>query len=285
MAQLTAYLTITRPINVIIGIFSIFVGALITGTLEPLAKVLLACLSGGVIAGAANAINDYYDLEIDRINKPNRPLPAGKLTPTGVFNFSVIFFGVGIVLGALVNLQAFFIALFSSGLLFLYSARLKRTVLWGNLSVSLVTGLAFIYGGVAVNRFYASLIPAGFSFFFHLGREIIKDTQDVEGDAANQVVTFPIQYGKKPALIAATAVYLFLIVLTLLPYFYQIYGFYYLIVVLLGVDGVVVAILFSIWCDSSAKNLGRMSNLLKADMLVGLVAIFLGRTTNSSFPF
>lgn len=277
MKKFPGLLLLTRPVNVLIGMLSIFIGALITGTIQPLGRVLLACLSGGLIAGAANAINDVFDLEIDRINRPDRPLPSGKVTPDLARIFALVLFGIGVLLGALVNLPAFGIALGSALLLYFYSARLKGTVLWGNLTVSLVTALAFIYGGVAVNRFYAALIPAGFSFLFHLGREIIKDTQDVAGDAARHAVTLPIKMGANFALTTATGIYLLLVGLTLLPYFLKIYGIYYLAVVIAGVDVVILCALLSIWRNPAPKNLGRMSNLLKADMLVGLVAIFLGK--------
>jgi len=276
MRKLSGLLRLTRPVNVLIGIFSIFIGALITGTIQPLGRVLLACGSGGLIAGAANAINDVFDLEIDRINRPDRPLPSGKVNPATARIFALVLFGLGVLLGALVNLPAFFIALGSALLLYFYSARLKGTVLWGNLAVSLTTALAFIYGGVAVNRFYEALIPAGFSFLFHLGREIIKDTQDVAGDAAQHAVTLPIKMGANFALATATGIYLLLIGLTLLPYFLEIYGRYYLATVVI-VDLVIVCALLSVWRYPAPKNLGRMSNLLKADMLVGLVAIFLGK--------
>lgn len=277
MLTFWACFQITRPVNVLIGMCSIFVGALITGTIYPLDHVLWACLSGGVIAGAANAINDYFDVGIDRINKPDRPIPAGKISQQRVFYFALILFGLGLIFGLIINFSAFLIAFFSSLLLYWYSARLKRTVLWGNLSVSLVTGLAFIYGGVAVDRFQEALIPAGFSFLFHLGREIIKDTQDVTGDAAEQAITLPIRYGRNVALSVASLVYLVLIVVTILPYLFQIYGIWYLGVVVIGVDLVVVVLLARMWVNPSPKNLGRISNLLKADMFMGLIAIFLGK--------
>jgi geranylgeranylglycerol-phosphate geranylgeranyltransferase len=277
MKKLTAFLLIIRPINVLIGYFSIFMGAFITGTITPLMNVFLASLSGGFIAGAANAINDYFDVEIDRINKPFRPIPAGKLSRHEVLIFSILLFILGILISCLVNFLAFLIAFSSSILLFLYSAYLKRTVLWGNLCVSLVTALAFIYGGAAVDRFQAALIPALFSFLFHFGREIIKDVQDMAGDAADHAVTFPIRFGKRVSLILASVIYIFLIIVTFMPFYYKIYGIYYLAVVLVGVDLVIVGVLISIWQDQTPKNLGRMSNLLKADMLIGLIAIFCGR--------
>ncbi|OQX96507.1 hypothetical protein B6I21_00840 [candidate division KSB1 bacterium 4572_119] len=271
------YIILTRPLNVIIGMLSIFIGAFITGTVSPLFKVFLASLSGGIVAGGANAINDYFDVEIDKINKPHRPIAAGVISPANGFIYSIILFLLGIIIGWFVNRQAFVVAIFASILLFFYSAKLKRTVLWGNLSVSLATSLAFIYGGIAVNRFALSLIPATFSFFYHLGREIIKDAEDIEGDIADNIVTFPIKYGKKPALKLATVIYLFLILLTILPYTFQVFGLYYLFIVTLVVDLVVVYVLFSMWRDMSTKHLSRLAIILKLNMFAGLIAIYCGR--------
>ncbi|MDZ7263762.1 MAG: geranylgeranylglycerol-phosphate geranylgeranyltransferase [candidate division KSB1 bacterium] len=275
--RLKYFLLLCRPLNVLIGMLSIFMGAFIAGSLEPRLKVLLASLSGGVIAAAANAINDVYDVAIDRINKPQRPIAAGIISPREGYYFSMGLFGMGMVLGAAINWPAFVISLLSSILLFWYSAQLKRTVFWGNFVVSLVTALAFIYGGVAVSRFGYSLIPAVFSFFYHLGREIIKDTEDVIGDRADNAQTLPIRYGKTVALRAALWIYLTLILLTIVPYLLKIFGIYYLILVLGIVDAVIVYVLFSMFRRADAQNLSRLSLILKLNMFAGLVAIYVGR--------
>lgn len=277
IAQIRPYFILIRPLNGAISSLSVFIGAFITGTITPLSKVLLACLSAGLVAGGAYGINDLFDVEIDRINKPHRPLPSGKMGSRQAFVFSVSLSVLGVILGALVNLQALAIALSACLLLSLYSAWLKRTPLWGNLTVSLVAALAFVYGGIAVGRFRTSLIPAGFAFLFHLGREIMKDVEDFEGDRVGGAFTFPICYGKRPAFIVVTGVFLFLIIATLLPFIYEIYSLTYLLVVLLGVDLVIGYIIFSMWRDQSSQNLHRLSNFLKADMVVGLLAIYLGR--------
>lgn len=275
--RLKYFLILTRPLNVLIGMLSIFMGAFITGTISPLINVLLASLSGGLIAGGANVINDYYDVEIDKINKPRRPIAAGKVSLAEGFSYSILLYLSGIVAGWFVNWHAFVIAIFSSALLFLYSAKLKRTVLYGNVAVSLVTALAFIYGGVAVNRLGFALIPAVFSFFYHLGREIIKDAEDIEGDLKNNTETYPIKYGKIPALKLATFIYILLIVITFMPYFLNIFGLYYLVIVVLIVNAVVVYALFAMWKDSSSKKLSQLSIILKLNMFAGLVAIYCGR--------
>ncbi len=268
---------LTRPLNVFIAMLSIFIGAFVTGTIQPVFRVLMACLSGGLIAGAANAINDYFDVEIDKINKPDRPVASGRITRSEAYIFSWILFILGIAVSTFVNRRAVSVAILSSILLYLYSAKLKRTVLWGNLNVSLVTALAFIYGGIAVDRLEIALIPAIFSFFYHLGREIVKDTEDIVGDQADGIVTFPIKYGAKNALILATVIYFILIGLTLVPYILHIFGIYYLIIVIFVVDLLILLVLVSMWRNPDAKNLSRLSLILKLNMFAGLVAVYCGQ--------
>ncbi len=274
--RLLAAWQLTRPVNVLIGMLSIAIGALVAGSLTPWQNVLLACLSGGLITAAANAINDYFDVEIDRINKPFRPLPSGSLSRGFAAAFAGVLFVAGVALSALINRAALLIAASASVLLYLYSARLKRTVLWGNLTVSLLSGLAFIYGGVAVFRLKIALVPAVFAFFFHLGREILKDIEDMVGDRAAEAVTFPIRHGVHASRLLITAVFSLLMILTLVPYGAGLFGRVYLWLVVLGVDAVLLFVMVSLWRDSSRENLHRLSGILKLDMLVGLLAIVAG---------
>lgn len=274
--KLRAILLLSRPVNVLIGMASIGVAAAITGTVSPLKNVLLASLSGGLITAAANSINDYYDLEIDRVNKPYRPLPAGMIRPGLVPGIALIEFTAGILAGAFINVTAFSIALIFSLLLYFYSAYLKRVPLWGNILVSLASAMAFIYGGVAVNRVPRTIIPAAFAFFFHLGREIIKDVQDMEGDARVNARTFPLVYGKTRALTVASVNFLLLMILIFIPFLKEWYGEKYFLTCLFGVYPVLIFSMVGIWKNQSFRNLGFISNLLKADMLVGLLAIYLG---------
>lgn len=275
--RLKYFIVLSRPLNVVIGMLSIFIGAFITGTIKPVINIILACISGGIIAAAANVINDYYDIEIDKINKPNRPIAAGLVTPKEGFIYAWVLFGIGVVLGYFINRHAFLISISSAVILFFYSFRLKRTVLYGNLSVSLITALAFIYGGAAVDRLGYALIPAVFSFFYHLGREIIKDVEDIEGDRADKINTLPIKYGEKVALFIATVIYIFLIILTILPYIFKLFGIYYLVTVFFIVDFIIGYVLFSMWRNKKPKNLARLNMILKLNMFAGLLAIYLGK--------
>lgn len=277
LARIWSHVVLTRPLNVLIGGLSIFVGALVTGTVQPLRHVLVACLSGSLVAAGANTINDFFDVEIDRRNKPYRPLPAGRVSRQSAWVQAIVLLVLGSVLGAAIGILPLAVAASTAALLYLYSWRLKRTPLWGNLAVSVATALAFVYGGLAVGRPGAALIPACFAFLFHLGREIIKDVEDMEGDRQEGAATLPIRYGARCALGLATAVYGLVIAATLLPYLAGVYNRAYLMVVLSGVDTVVAYVVLQMWRRPEKLMLHRLSELLKADMFVGLLAIYLGR--------
>lgn len=276
MLKWRGFFLLSRPVNVLIAMASIFIGAFISGSIEPLAKLLMACLAGGLITAAANAINDFFDVEIDVINKPERPLPRGTITPREAFNFSMVLFLTGISVSFFVNRAAYIIAGVFSLLLYFYSAYLKRTVLFGNIIVSLATAFAFIFGAISVGRFEQSLIPAGFAFMMHLGREIIKDMEDVKGDRLNHAKTLPIVFGFAAARWVATIVFSLLIVATLMPRIYAIYGNWYFLIVMLGVNSVLVLTISAMWQSGEKTNLRLLSTILKADMVVGLLAIYAG---------
>ena len=210
------------------------------------------------------------------MNRPGRPLVLGKLKPQQAWRISWIEFSLGILLSLFINFTAFLIALFVSGFMFVYSYRLKRLPLIGNLAVSLATAMAFIYGGVAVNRIKAAFIPAVLAFFFHFGREIIKDLEDMVGDERVSARTFPLVYGEVASLGLTTAIFLILFIILPLPFIFGWYDIFYLVVIVIGVYPVLFYVTFSMWKNRSPQNLGYLSNLLKADMLVGLLAIYFG---------
>lgn len=223
-----------------------------------------------------NVINDYFDVDIDRLNKPWRPLSSNTVKVQDAVIFSIILFVLGIFLSIFIHSAAFVVVVLTSLGLILYSAKLKRTVLLGNLAVSLFSAMAFVYGALSVGRWRESLIPASFAFLFHLGREIIKDVEDRKADEACAAHTLPVRFGQKPAFVAATCVFVILIIFTFIPYLFGIYGKGYFWIVLIGVDLVLILALFYMWFRPFSDNLARISMVLKADMFIGLMAIYVG---------
>ncbi len=275
--KLIDYLRLTRPQNNAITALSVLVGAVVCGSVESWWKVLLACLSASLISAGGNSINDVYDLDIDRINKPYRPLVEGRMSPSSALSLSIALFCLGVLLSLWITLISVLVAVVVSALLIVYSTTLKKRLLWGNLTVALVSASAFVYGGLATDDFRLSLIPAGFAFLFHLGREIVKDIEDLRGDSSRGASTLPIRVGVPGSLVFCSLVFLLLIVLTGLPYVLRLFSHLYLLIVIPGVDLVLVYVIWSMWRDTAPPNLHRLSNLLKADMLLGLAAIYLGR--------
>jgi geranylgeranylglycerol-phosphate geranylgeranyltransferase len=274
LLTLNAYIQLARPVNALITLLSVFIAALISGALDPLEAVMLACLSAGLIGSAANTINDYYDIEIDRVNKPHRTLATGRISATSAKTAALVEYTLGIILAGLISLPMFMMACVFSALTYFYSAVLKRTVLWGNFAVSLTTAAAFIYGGLSVNRPGEAVIPAVFAFFFHFGREIIKDMEDIRGDSQQYAKTFPIRFGLGPSVALVWVNFIILAILLYLPYSMGWYGITYLFIVLAGIYPVIFYVMISIVKNTRSAHLGFLSKILKADMLVGLLAIY-----------
>jgi len=275
-SDLKAWLEISRPLNVVIGAVSIYIGAFVAQPFIWGIQTLLACLSGCLILVGGNVLNDYFDVEIDKINKSWRPIPSGRISKKQAQSFAIILFASGLFLAIFVSKVACLLATFAVLSLVAYAARLKGTVLLGNLLVSLLTCLAFVYGGLTGEIWSAALIPGGFAFFFHFGREIIKDIEDVEADKVNGALTLPVIFGTRRAMWLATLVFSLLIVFTVLPHTKNIYGNLYLPIVAPGVDFVLLGLIFWMWKNPFPTTLRRISFILKIDMFVGLAAILAG---------
>ncbi|NVM04890.1 MAG: geranylgeranylglycerol-phosphate geranylgeranyltransferase [Candidatus Helarchaeota archaeon] len=264
-----------RPVNILITFISVFIGAWVGGNIYPLEKLFYACLSAALICGGGNVLNDYFDAESDMINKPNRPIPSGIICKLDALIFWIIISIIGFSISFFISLNGVFIAATAVILLFLYSSFIKNTILIGNIIISFLTGLAFIYGGEAVGNIEGAYIPAIFAFLFHFGREIIKDAEDIEGDSAAKLCTFPIKYGIKKSIYFVTAVFVFLSLLTLYPYLFLEYSLVYLLIVVFGVDLTIFYVIYLLFKNPDKYSLRRVNNILKGDMLIGLLALYL----------
>jgi geranylgeranylglycerol-phosphate geranylgeranyltransferase len=275
--QVIGFIRLSRPQNDAIAALSVLVGAWVSAPIESWWKVLWACISAFLISAGGNSINDVFDVEIDRINKPYRPLAREEISVKSAVWFSVILFSLGVALSLWIELANILLAVAVVTVLMIYSAALKKKLVWGNLAVALLSASAFVYGGLIGRDFVICLIPAGFAFLFHLGREVLKDIEDMKGDSSRGASTLPIRAGVAGSLAFSSLVFALLIALSGLPYTLRLFSLTYLLIVVPGVDLVLVYVIWSMWRDSSPSNLHRLSNLLKADMLLGLAAIYLGR--------
>jgi geranylgeranylglycerol-phosphate geranylgeranyltransferase len=274
--QLNAAFRLARPLNVVIAMLSVFVAILITHQPFGWRTVLLACLSTGLIMAAGNTINDYFDVEIDRINRPDRPLPAAQISKRSAYYLTIAEFLLGNILAFSLSLSMGLVAAFCSLLIYVYSWRLKRIAFWGNFAVSLATAATFIYGALAVGHPVKGIIPGLFAFLFHFAREIIKDIADIPGDRQAGADTFPIRYGKAKSIVLVNAAFLLLLVTTIYPYATDIYGRAYMAIVAAGIWPVILYVTVMLKKATTPGQFNRLSNILKYDMIIGLIALLAG---------
>jgi geranylgeranylglycerol-phosphate geranylgeranyltransferase len=258
---------------------SVFVGGVIAGSTwyNTVSELVTAAVSAGLIAAGGNAYNDYCDRDLDRIQKPERPIPSGSVSASQALTVALFCFFIGWIASWLLNITAVVIASAAIILLLNYSRFWKQKPLIGNVVVAFVAGLAFIYGGIAVNSFGSAFWAAWLAFLFHLGREIIKDLEDLEGDAQAGAETLVVSYGSAAGRIAATCSFALLVVSLPIPYLYGPYRQGYLILALSAVLPMLVFAVVETWRADQRKRYHRLSILLKADMIAGLLALYIGR--------
>ncbi len=275
MSQLSAFFLLPRPLNGLITALAVGIGALTAAQAPAWSGILLAAFSAALINGAGNAFNDLLDIDIDRINRPLRPLPSGRLNPRAARLASLLLALAGCALAFWLSPWHGAIALVVVALLAVYSIALKHSVLWGNVLVAFVGAMAFPYGALATGEIGRSWVPALFAFFFHLGREIVKDIEDMIGDQIRGERTLPLCWGRTQAALLAAFVYLLLVGFTWLPFFMGLYGALYALA-LLPVHALIGYVLWQLYRQRAVLTDNRLGRLLKVGIFLGLAAIVVG---------
>ncbi|MCL4870420.1 MAG: geranylgeranylglycerol-phosphate geranylgeranyltransferase [Anaerolineae bacterium] len=266
---------ISRPVNALTGALAVLLGGYVAQT-GAWGKVALAAAAVVLITAAANAWNDYRDIEIDKINQPRRALPSGLITPQAAWLFSVVLTVLSLFLSAFINWPAFIMALLSSLLLYIYSWRLKSTVLLGNATVAIISALSAVFGGLAAGNAVPSLWLAAIIATAIMGREVLKTLADYEGDLRQRCQTIATAWGRRPArvifymLAAATSLVM------LLPYLLDLYRPIYAYIVALGVYPVMLYVILRVTRTATGPQLERLSQIMKYDFLVWFLAVLLG---------
>lgn len=275
MQQVKGLYKLSRPLSSFSGVLAVILGGYVAQTGEWL-RVGLAGLATLLVAAAANAWNDYLDIEIDKINQPRRPLPAGLVSLRTARNFSIWTSLLALVMAAFLGTAVFFTALFFILLLYLYSWKLKSTVLLGNVAVAITSAFSAILGGMAAGNARPSLWLALIIGTAIMGREVLKTLADYEGDLREHCRTIATVWGKRRARIVFYLLIAATLWVMLLPYLQEIYRPIYAYIVLAGVYPVVLYILLRVTQERTGPQLEHLSQLMKYDFLIWFVAVWLG---------
>jgi 4-hydroxybenzoate polyprenyltransferase len=262
----------------------------------PGALFTLLVLSTVFIAAGGYAINDYFDRKIDRVNKPQLLIVGRLIYPRHAMIYHAIFTAVGVLFGIAVAFFAHLlylslVFLMVSGLLWFYSTTYKRQLLLGNIIVALLTALVpvmvLLFELPLLTRVYSPVIIevgsylkymvywvsgfAVFAFLLNLTREIIKDTEDFEGDQAYGKQTLPVILGLKftkyiiAFLIISTCAMLALAYIWFVP---DVVTLIYFVGTLIIPMIIIVIMLFK---ASDKKTFHAISILVKMVMVSGLL--------------
>lgn len=235
-------------------------------------RLFLLSVSTVLIAAAGYIINDYYDVKIDYINKPERVVIGKNITRRFAILFHVLLSVAGISIGLYLSWMLAAVNALSVFLLWLYSNNLKRLPFIGNVTVALLTGLA-IYVVDVLYRTQSSLviIYSVFAFFMTLVREIIKDIEDLKGDNTFGCKTLPIVLGiRKTKIVIYSVILLFSICVFVLNYWYEALPFqYYLIFLFVPV----IWLLFRLFRADMKREFSLLSTFCKVIMLLGILSM------------
>lgn len=248
----------------------------------PLMNIVLTFFVALFLEASTFALNDYYDMEIDRINKrTDRPLVRGDVSPKTALVLFYVLFPLGLLCSFFVNMTCFVIALITALISVLYDIKMKKIKLIGNFYIAYIMAIPFIFGGATVlgnDAFSLGIINpviyiiALIAFVAGAGREIMKDVMDFEGDQIQGVKSFPRYIGKRASSGVAALLYIFAIALSFLPFFLEGFGVYYKNITYFILILITDSMLLSTCLQLLFKSEPRMSFLRKYT----LVAIFIG---------
>lgn len=201
------------------GLFVVAGEILALGEVPPLGMALLGFLTGFLVSGSANIANDYFDRDVDRVNRPDRPLPSGRISVAELWALFLVFGAAGLASAALLGWAVLALAVTVWGVALLYNIRLKEMGLLGNLAVAFCVSMTIIIGGTAGGTINGLVLTFGaLAFLFDLGEEIASDAMDVAGDSVRSSRSIAARSGRTNALRFSGIVFSLFIALLFLPF-------------------------------------------------------------------
>ncbi len=262
--------------NCIMMGFAVIVGETIASQTVPAQAASYGFMTGFLLLAASMVLNDYFDREIDAINEPKRPLPAGVVRPSEAISFAVILASFGLLFASYSGVWTLLIAVASVLIAILYNARIKKFGLLGNAMVSTNVAIPFIYGGFAVGSpTWSLLIFAILAFLSSMGREIIKGIVDVSGDTARGVRSVAATMGNANAARKGAVLFVAAVVLSMIPIALGLVSEYYFPLVMICDIGFLLTT-YSIISNPSPNNAKRNKDYALVWMTFGLLAFVIG---------
>jgi geranylgeranylglycerol-phosphate geranylgeranyltransferase len=240
-------------------------------------EAVFGFLTAFLLLAGTMVFNDIQDVQVDRVNSPDRPIPSGRVSIRQASALSIVFSTLALISALVLGLLTFLTALAALSLMAYYNTRGKRTGLLGNAVVSFNVALPFFFGGLAVNN----LRPLLFIFFLlaflaNTAREVAKGITDIAGDSSKGILTIAVTRGPRRAAQLAAGLFVIAVLLSFLaPIFDQR-------VSLLYYPGVLIADLGFLYSsyrlvhDPVPGTVRKVKTQVLLWMLLGLVGFLMG---------
>lgn len=269
-----ALLKMTRIGNIVIAVMTLAVGYFLSKGTFSFFSFIADALAFAFAIAFGNIYNDLLDIETDKINQPNRPLPSGKVTPRMAKIASIVCIGLSLAVAAIPGTQHLVhLGFFASVLilLFLYDQFLKQIPLLKNVTVALLCATPIFRATLLSQATFEPLYAtASFAFLFTLAREILKDLEDADGDLKAGIATFPLIAGNREAEILASLVIgfgLFSVPMPVLLHWFQP-AFLFLLLPFIPICIFIIRKTFQ-------KQYRSAQKMTKLAMVIGLLALIL----------
>lgn len=248
------------------------------GDLPSIQKLLYGFICGFFISSSALILNDYFDLEVDKINAPNRPLPSGIITPSEVIALTIVATFLGLAAALLIGIYAFILSIILWIVGFLYNWKLKATGLPGNLMVSFSVAATYILGGFIVGDPWNKIVLTFslMAFFVDLGEEIAADAMDMEGDKKRNSKSIAIKMGRKAALNISSILFTLVILISFIPIYFRWLGISYILMIFIADVIIFLSVLKLLRSCNSEEGLSCIKQIYRGAML-GLLAFIIGK--------
>ncbi|MEW5759442.1 MAG: geranylgeranylglycerol-phosphate geranylgeranyltransferase [Candidatus Thermoplasmatota archaeon] len=238
MNKIEAWIRIIRPPIVFITVLGVSVGALnVTigfGNQINIVSYFFLILASIFLSSGLMVHNDYTDLESDKVNRPNKPLPSGVISPKTANFVGIALMCIAVLLSFLfsypdINYGCGLIALSVLFIGILYNYKGKYTGIFGHVMVAYGVAMIPYYGSIGMGNYFA-IAPLAISIFFmEIGREIMVCAGDINGDIKAGYKTLPVRIGQKKSMLVALSFYFLFIPIYPISYVYNIFGKLYIV--------------------------------------------------------
>jgi geranylgeranylglycerol-phosphate geranylgeranyltransferase len=248
------------------------------GALPPVRAILLGFMCGFFLSGSAIVLNDYFDMEVDKVNTPYRPLASGIVAPNEAIVLWLIAGLIGLSASYGFGFPALLLCIIFWVIGCLYNGKFKEAGLLGNLMVSSSVGITFILGGMAVGEPWNRIVWcfAWMAFFIDLGEEIAGDAMDIEGDKKRGSRSIAIMRGRNVALLLSGSFFGLVILISLIPVVFGWLGTSYLLMILLT-DILIVMYTRQLFRSKTSEEGRKSMRGIYLGALFGLLASIMGQ--------